>query len=155
MVYICPIGSREGMTNFFFWKSVFVKHPNEYWPVVITAVRAHYTRHLEPLTYSPWLLLTFDPLGICYATDFQRIFCKSTKFRGTRSDSTYALIAEVARAGKGARHVCLLVIVIVNGWQAFEGWNYAALSKPVPSFRFPAFALSEPFPKSAIALTAK
>ena len=28
MVYICPIGSREGMTNFFFWKSVFVKHPS-------------------------------------------------------------------------------------------------------------------------------
>ena len=77
----------------------------EYWPVVITAVRAHYTRHLEPLTYSPWLLLTFDPLGICYATDFQRIFCKSTKFRGTASDSTYALIAGPERGR--AMCVCL------------------------------------------------
>ena len=28
MVYICPIGSREGMNNFFFKKSVFVKHPS-------------------------------------------------------------------------------------------------------------------------------
>ena len=29
MVYICPIGSREGMDNFLFWKSVFVKHPSQ------------------------------------------------------------------------------------------------------------------------------
>ena len=28
MVFIWPIGSREGMTNFFFEKSVFVKHPS-------------------------------------------------------------------------------------------------------------------------------
>ena len=32
MVYICPIGSREGMSNFFFWKGVFVKHPTSGWP---------------------------------------------------------------------------------------------------------------------------
>ena len=30
MVYICPIGSRGGMDYFFFWKSVFVKHPNHH-----------------------------------------------------------------------------------------------------------------------------
>ena len=29
MVYICPIGSREGMNNFFFQKSVFLKHPSD------------------------------------------------------------------------------------------------------------------------------
>ena len=28
VVYICPIGSRGGMDNLFFGKSVFVKHPN-------------------------------------------------------------------------------------------------------------------------------
>ena len=28
MIYICPIGSRRGMDNLFFGKSVFVKHPN-------------------------------------------------------------------------------------------------------------------------------
>ena len=102
----------------------------EYWPVVITAVRAHYTRHLEPLTYSPWLLLTFDPLGICYATDFQRIFCKSTKFRGTRSDSTYALIAGVVgpERGHGDMCVCLWLCLCDCDAQAFEGWNYAAFT---------------------------
>ena len=30
MVYICPVGSRGGMDNLFFWKSVFVKHPIPY-----------------------------------------------------------------------------------------------------------------------------
>ena len=142
-----------GRLHTYYIRMLYV-HTYEYWPVVITAVRAHYTQHLEPLTYSPWLLLTFDPLGICYATDFQHIFCKSTKFRGTRSDSsTYALIAGPERGGDMC--VCLWL------WrrQAFEGWNYAAFTSAyhlsVPSFRFPAFGLSEPFPKSAIALTAK
>ena len=138
------------------WRQPYILYPHvvyiyEYWPVVITAVRAHYTRHLEPLTYSPWLLLTFDPLGICYATDFQRIFCKSTKFRGTASDSTYALIAGPERGR--AMCVCLRL-------SRASIWRLqlcrSSIHLGLPSFRFPASALSEPFPKSAIvALTVK
>ena len=40
MVYICPIGSREGMNNLFFWKSVFVKHPNIHRPWLMEQVLA-------------------------------------------------------------------------------------------------------------------
>ena len=43
VVYICPIGSREGMTNFFFWKSVFVKHPN-----------LHFSQTVIPETHIHW-----------------------------------------------------------------------------------------------------
>ena len=130
----------------------------EYWPVVITALCAHYTQHLERLTYSPWLLLTFDPLGICYATDFQRIFCKSTKFRGTRIDSTYALIPGPDKCFTKSRvsDICIsLQLWCRRIWRMeISNIHHGALSPPVPRFRF-ALSWVEPFPKSAIALTAK
>ena len=52
MVYICPIGSRKGMNNFFFKKSVFVKHPSVDVHIVVVCISIHATMSKQPSLHS-------------------------------------------------------------------------------------------------------